>query len=143
MTVVSLNMAYRSFREVLAGSHPPRYAASLKPSSPRFTHSSVDATVAVADTRGADLLDASLKDGLVGSTRAVVVSRGVHLDDPAGSSDRDVPLSPHVIDELALATRPQSFRRMTECSSMRPQRAVRVSCLDRHHGLGACADIMS
>src|SRR6266511_3720323 len=40
MTVVSLDMAYRSFLEVLAGSHPPRYAASLKPSSPRFTHSS-------------------------------------------------------------------------------------------------------
>jgi ABC-2 type transport system permease protein len=40
MTVVSLGMAYRSFLEVLAGSHPPRYAASLKPSSPRFTHSS-------------------------------------------------------------------------------------------------------
>src|SRR5512132_1281686 len=40
MTVVSLDMAYRSFLEVPAGSHPPRYAASLKPSSPRFTHSS-------------------------------------------------------------------------------------------------------
>src|SRR5512147_1608237 len=40
MTMVSLDMAYRSFLEVLAGSHPPRYAASLKPSSPRFTHSS-------------------------------------------------------------------------------------------------------
>src|SRR6476661_6518469 len=40
MTVVSLDMAYRSFREVLAGSHPPRYAAYLKPSSPRFTHNS-------------------------------------------------------------------------------------------------------
>jgi len=33
-------MVYRSFLEVLAGSHLPRYAASLKPSSPRFTHSS-------------------------------------------------------------------------------------------------------
>jgi hypothetical protein len=33
-------MAYRSFLEVLAGSYPPRYAASLKSSSPRFTHSS-------------------------------------------------------------------------------------------------------
>jgi len=33
-------MAYRSFLEVLAGSHPPRYAASLKPSSPKFIHSS-------------------------------------------------------------------------------------------------------
>jgi hypothetical protein len=40
MTVVSLDMAYRSFLEVLAGSYPPRYAASLKSSSPRFTHSS-------------------------------------------------------------------------------------------------------
>src|SRR5512132_4400895 len=40
MTLVSLDMAYRSFLEVLAGYHPPRYAASLKPSSPRFTHSS-------------------------------------------------------------------------------------------------------
>jgi hypothetical protein len=38
--VVSLDMAYRSFLEVLAGSYPPRYAASLKSSSPRFTHSS-------------------------------------------------------------------------------------------------------
>src|SRR6266511_2089514 len=38
MTVVSLDMAYRSFLEVPAGSHSPRYAASLKPSSPRFTH---------------------------------------------------------------------------------------------------------
>jgi hypothetical protein len=40
MTLLSLDMAYRSFLEVLAGSYPPRYAASLKPSSPRFTHSS-------------------------------------------------------------------------------------------------------
>jgi hypothetical protein len=40
MTVLSLDMAYRSFLEVLAGSHPPRYAASLKSSSPRFPNSS-------------------------------------------------------------------------------------------------------
>jgi hypothetical protein len=33
-------MVYRSFLEVLAGSHPPRYTASLKPSSPRSGHSS-------------------------------------------------------------------------------------------------------
>jgi hypothetical protein len=45
MTVVSLDMAYRSSREVLAGStHPPRYAAFNQTSSPRFTHSSVDGT---------------------------------------------------------------------------------------------------
>src|SRR5512133_986108 len=48
MTMVSLDMAYRSFLEVLAGSHPPRYAASLKPSSPRFTHSSGREIVGVA-----------------------------------------------------------------------------------------------
>src|SRR5215204_6193391 len=42
MTVVSLDMAYRSFR---GGSgrlrHPPRYAAYLTPSSPSFPHNSV------------------------------------------------------------------------------------------------------
>jgi hypothetical protein len=41
MTVVSLDMVYRSFLEVLAGSHPPRSTACLKPSSPRFGHSSI------------------------------------------------------------------------------------------------------
>ena len=42
MTVVSLDMAYRSFR---GGSgrlrHPPRYAAYLTPSSPSFPHTAV------------------------------------------------------------------------------------------------------
>jgi hypothetical protein len=42
MTVVSLGMAYRSFWEVPASLHPPRYAPFNQTSSPRFRHSSLE-----------------------------------------------------------------------------------------------------
>ena len=55
MTVVSLDMAYRSFR---GGSgrlrHPPRYAAYLTPSSPSFPHSSPLASGFLLPTVGND-----------------------------------------------------------------------------------------
>src|SRR5512132_1910995 len=63
MTVVSLDMAYRSFLEVLAGSHPPRYAASLKPSSPRFTHSSADVACYTAKEQGRSRVHVYRKEG--------------------------------------------------------------------------------
>jgi hypothetical protein len=66
----------------------------------------VHAPVAVANTRGADFLDASLKAGLIGSTGAIVVGRGVELGDPASPPDRDIPLSSQIVDELALPIRP-------------------------------------
>jgi hypothetical protein len=40
MTVVSLDMAYRSFRGFWQARHPPRYAAFNQTSSPRFALSS-------------------------------------------------------------------------------------------------------
>ena len=45
--------------------------------------------------------------------------RGVQLEDPARTPDRDIPLTTNRVDELALATRPQIFRRMTSWSISR------------------------
>jgi hypothetical protein len=73
----------------------------------------LDTPVAIPDAGGADLLDASLEAGLVGSTGTVVKGRGLELEEPARPPDRDIPLTPNAVDELALATRPQIFRRMT------------------------------
>jgi hypothetical protein len=71
MTVVSLDMAYRSFLEVLAGSHPPRYAASLNPSSPRFGHSST------GTRHSPGIQPADAQELIDHGTKAVVLSKGI------------------------------------------------------------------
>src|ERR1041385_4664247 len=45
-----------------------------------------------------------------------MVSRGVHLDHAASPADRYIPLATHLVDQLALPDRLQSFRRSASCS---------------------------
>src|SRR3954451_11026956 len=71
------------------------------------------ATIAIAHARCADLLDASLETGLIGATRSVMVGGVTELEHTACASDRDIPLTANRTHQLALATRPQSFRRIT------------------------------
>jgi hypothetical protein len=70
------------------------------------TKQNVHAPIPVAYAYRTDILDAPLEAGLIGSTRTVVVGRGVHFQNPAGTPDRHIPFPAHRIDELALATRP-------------------------------------
>ena len=55
------------------------------------------------------LLEASLS----GATRLVVIGRGIDPEHATRPSDRNTPLATHLINQLALPDRPQSFRRMT------------------------------
>jgi hypothetical protein len=68
----------------------------------------VDTPIPIPNTRLGDLLHARLECGLVGSAGAIVIGRGVDLENPAGPPDRDAPLTTHPVHQLALASRPQS-----------------------------------
>jgi len=71
------------------------------------------AAEAVAHTRRADLLDARFEAGPIGATGLAVVAGCVELDHAASPPDRNVPVLANPYRQLALAIRPQSFRRMT------------------------------
>ncbi len=73
----------------------------------------VDASIAVANPRFADLPDPLFQAGLTGATGFVMVSRGIEPQNLAGSPDRYAPINQYPIDQLALPDRPQSFRRIT------------------------------
>src|SRR3546814_4737982 len=75
--------------------------------------------VAVAAVRFADLLDALLQKGRIGSAGLIVVTGSVERQNPAGPPDRHAPVQQHPVDQLALPIRPQSFRLMTSCSISR------------------------
>src|SRR5215468_11926274 len=84
---------------------------------PTFTAKQhMHAPIAVANPRLADLLDPSFEHGLSGAARLVVVGGRVEQQHPTGPSDRHIPLPTHLVHQLALPHRPQSFRRMTSCS---------------------------
>jgi hypothetical protein len=70
--------------------------------------------VAVAHPRLADLPDPPLKAGLLGAA-----GLGLHIEHPACPPDRHAPLTPHPVHQLALASRPYSFRRIISCSISR------------------------
>jgi hypothetical protein len=63
------------------------------------------------DARLANLSDPLFEGSLSGATRLVVVSGLIDQEHTAGSPDRHIPVTAHLIDELALADRLQSFRR--------------------------------
>src|SRR3546814_9327110 len=75
----------------------------------------IDTTIAVANVRLADLLDALLKKGRIGAAGLIVVTGSVERQNPAGPPDRHAPVQQHPVDQLALPIRPQSFRLMTSC----------------------------
>ena len=76
----------------------------------------VDATMAIADARLADLTNAGFDAGLLAAAGFVVLGRGVHLQYPASPADRHTPVTANPVHQLAFASRPHSFRRMTSCS---------------------------
>src|SRR5438477_13087989 len=76
----------------------------------------MDSPIAIANPRLANLFDPLFESCLSGTTRLVVVGRGVHLEHAARPADRNVPLTTHCVDQLALPDRLQSLRRMASCS---------------------------
>ena len=79
----------------------------------------LDAAVAIPRAGRTNLLDPGCDPGLIVPTRPVVVGGSVDLENPARAPDRDAPLTTNRVDQLALASRPQSFRRITSCSISR------------------------
>ena len=67
--------------------------------------------VAVAHARLADLSDPKFKGGLSGASRFVVVGGRINQEDAARAPDRNTPVATHLVDQLALPDRLQSFRR--------------------------------
>src|ERR1700733_8304346 len=79
---------------------------------PTFTaQQDMNAPIAIANPRLANLLDPLFEGSLSGATRLVVVGGRIDQEHAAGSPDRYIPIAAHLINELALADRPQSFRR--------------------------------
>src|SRR5215212_933512 len=103
--------------------------------------------VAVAHARLAYLPDPLFQMGLSGAARFVMVGRGVHLEHAARPADRNIPLVPHLVDQLALPDRPQSFRRMASCNiSLSNDRSATIrfslafsssSCFSRRISVGS------
>jgi hypothetical protein len=73
----------------------------------------MDAPIAVADPRGANLLDPGFKTGLLAATGFVMIAGPIEFQDAACSPDRYAPFATDRRRQLALASRPYSFRRMT------------------------------
>src|SRR4029077_16981540 len=82
------------------------------------TQKDMDAPVAIADPRGADLLDPGFEAGLLPAGRFVMISRPIQFQDAARPSDRYIPFITNRPRQLALASRPYSFRRMTSLSHL-------------------------
>jgi hypothetical protein len=77
------------------------------------TQKDMDAPVAIADARGANLLDPGFEAGLLAATGFVMKGRAIEFQDAARPSDRYIPFITNRNRQLALASRPYSFRRMT------------------------------
>jgi hypothetical protein len=73
----------------------------------------MDTPVSVTDARGADLLDPGFEAGLLAATGFVMKGRAIEFQDAARPPDRDAPFITNRRRQLALASRPYSFRRMT------------------------------
>lgn len=74
-----------------------------------------DTTMAVADVRRADLLDAFLQNGRIGAAGMIVATGSIERQNPAGPPDRNAPVQQHAVDQLALPIRSQGFRLITSC----------------------------
>jgi transposase-like protein len=79
----------------------------------------MNAPVAIADPRGANLLNPSFKAGVLATTGFVMVGRTIEFEDAARPPNRDAPIIANRRRQLALASRPYSFRRMTSWSISR------------------------
>jgi hypothetical protein len=73
----------------------------------------VDAPVAVAHARLADLFDAGFDAGLLAAAGFVMIGRTIEFEDAARAPDRNAPFIANRRRQLALAGRPYIFRRMT------------------------------
>jgi hypothetical protein len=88
--------------------------SSLQVDLPAFaTQEDMDAPVAIADARLADLFDAGFKAGLLAAARFVVMGGPIEFQNGARPPDRDAPIIANRRRQLALASRPYSFRRIT------------------------------
>src|SRR5580692_406977 len=77
------------------------------------TQKNMDAPVAIADPRGANLLNPSFQAGLLTATGFVMKGRAIEFQNAACAPDRYTPFVTNRRHQLALASRPYSFRRMT------------------------------
>jgi hypothetical protein len=73
----------------------------------------MDAPVAIPNARLADLFDAGFKAGLLAAARFVVIGGPIEFQNGARPPDRDAPIIANRRRQLALASRPYSFRRIT------------------------------
>jgi hypothetical protein len=73
----------------------------------------MDAPVAIPNARLADLFDADFKAGLLAAARFVVIGGPIEFQNGARPPDRDAPIIANRRRQLALASRPYSFRRIT------------------------------
>jgi hypothetical protein len=87
---------------------------SLHVDLPAFaTEQDMDAPIAISDAGLADLPNAGFNAGLLAAAGLVMIGRSVDFQDPASPPDRHVPVTTHLVHQLAFASRPHSFRRMT------------------------------
>jgi hypothetical protein len=77
------------------------------------TQEDMDSPVPVADVRLANLFDAGFQAGLLATTGFVMVGGPIEFEDAARPPDRDAPIIANRSRQLALASRPYSFRRIT------------------------------
>jgi hypothetical protein len=77
------------------------------------TQKNMDASVAVPDACSASLFDPSFETGLLAATGFVMIGGTIKLQDAACAPDRYAPFVTDRRRQLALASRPQIFRRMT------------------------------
>jgi hypothetical protein len=75
---------------------------------PLAAQKDMNAPVAVADARLANLLDAGFKTGLLATTGFVMVGRTIEFEDAARPPDRHTPFIANRRRQLALASRPYS-----------------------------------
>ena len=73
----------------------------------------MDASVAVPDACRANLFDPSFETDLLAATGFVMIGGPIEFQDAARPPDRDAPIIANRRRQLALASRPYSFRRIT------------------------------
>src|SRR5215212_9350849 len=102
----------------------------------------MDAPITIAHARLANLLDPLFEMGVSGAARLVMVGGRIDLEHATCSSDRNVPLTSHLVDQLALPDRPQSFRRIASCNiSLASDRSATTAsaCCSRPRAASAAA----
>jgi hypothetical protein len=84
-------------------------------------------SIAITHSRLANLFDARLKESLIASTRSIAIALRIKPKRPACTADRHPPFASHLVDQLALSSRLQSFRLITSCSiSLSSERSATI-----------------